>query len=263
MSGETVYLFADAHLGAPFAEAAEWERRCIRFLRSLPGRASALYVLGDLFDFWIEYRHCIRADYFAVAHELRTLVDAGIPVHYFAGNHDFAFGPFITNTLGITVYPDHHESMLQGKRVHLYHGDGLLRRDVGYRLLRKILRNRLNQSLYKLLLPPTLGIRLASFCSATSRKKREHAMTEAMISEYRRHAKTSLDSGNDVVFFAHTHKAELSRWAGKVYCNTGGWMRDYTYATMTDGEVRLWRYRDGGAPEELPATDRNAASSAS
>ena len=261
MPGDTIYLFSDAHLGAPFPDAGRWETQCIDFLRSLHGRASALYILGDLFDFWIEYRHCIRADYFRIVHELRNLVDSGIPVHYFAGNHDFAFGPFITQTLGITVYPGHFETELQGRRVHLYHGDGLLRLDVGYRLLRRILRNRVNQTLYKLL-PPPLGIGLASFCSATSRRSREHTMTESMLAEYRSHAKEYLDKGNDIVFFAHTHKAELSRWTGKTYCNTGAWMRDYTYATMTEGNVRLWRYGEGGA-EELPASGANAGSSAS
>jgi UDP-2,3-diacylglucosamine hydrolase len=262
LTRDTIYFFGDAHLGAPFPEAAEWENRCASFLRTIAHDASALYIMGDLFDFWIEYRHCIRADYFRIAHELRSLADAGIQVHYSAGNHDFAFGSFITNNLGITVHPDHCATELQGRRVHLFHGDGLLRRDAGYRLLRRILRNRFNQALYKLL-PPALGISLASFCSATSRKHREHVMTPAMLAEYRQHARDSLDKGNDIVFFAHTHKAELTRWPGKTYCNTGAWMRDYTYATMQKGEVRLWRYREGGAAEELPAADVNAGSSAS
>ena len=131
MNRDTIYFFSDAHLGAPVPEAPQWEKQCIGFLRTLPDRAEALYILGDLFDFWIEYRNAIRPDYFRVIHEIRNLVDLGIPVHYFAGNHDFAFGPFITGKLGITVHPGHEETVLQGKRVHLFHGDGLLRRTQG------------------------------------------------------------------------------------------------------------------------------------
>lgn len=255
MDRDTIYFFSDAHLGAPFHDAKEWEKQCIAFLRSLADRAAALYILGDLFDFWIEYRHAIRPDYFRTVHELRNLVDCGVPVHYFAGNHDFAFGPFITEKLGIVVHPGHEETTLQGRRVHLYHGDGLLRNDIGYRALKRILRNPVSQSLYRLL-PSGLGIRLASFFSGASRGCSERLMNEKVVDEYRRHARSYLDNGNDVVFFGHSHRAELSRWGDKYYCNTGAWMRAYNFATMTDGVVKLWRYREGEASEEVPAVDR-------
>ncbi|MGA2506536.1 MAG: UDP-2,3-diacylglucosamine diphosphatase [Chitinispirillaceae bacterium] len=262
MTRDTIYFFSDAHLGAPVPEAPQWEKQCIGFLRTLTDRAEALYILGDLFDFWIEYRNAIRPDYFSVIHEIRNLVDLGIPVHYFAGNHDFAFGPFITGTLGITVHPGHEETVLQGKRVHLFHGDGLLRQDAGYRLLRSILRSRVNQALYRLL-PPAIGIPLASFFSATSRKYNDRSMNEERIAEYRMHAREYLDKGSDIVFLSHSHRAELSRWGDKVYCNTGAWMRTCNFATMTGAAVRLWRYREDGAAEEVPAVDRKQGSSAS
>jgi UDP-2,3-diacylglucosamine hydrolase len=255
MKRETIYFISDAHLGAPQPDAPQWEKQVIEFMRSIAGRAASLYILGDLFDFWIEYRNRVRPDYVPVVNELKELVADGVPIHYFAGNHDFALGPLITDTLGITVYPGHDEAMLQGKRVHLFHGDGLIRADAGYRLLKKILRNRLNQKLYKIL-PPQLGIGLASFFSGTSRKLGQGFWTEAVIAEYRAHAREYLDKGNDIVFFAHSHKAELSRWGDKYYCNTGAWMRSCNFATMTEGNVRLWRYRGDGAPEEIPATDR-------
>jgi len=255
MNRDTIYFFSDAHLGASVPDAPLWEKQCIEFLRTLPDRAAALYILGDLFDFWIEYRFAIRPDYFKVIHEIKKLVDLGIPVHYFAGNHDFAFGPFITDTLGITVHPGHEETVLQGRRVHLFHGDGLLRRDVGYRVLRSILRNRVIQALYRLL-PPAAGIPLAQFFSATSRHYSDRLMSEKNIAEYRKHAKSFLDKGNDIVFLAHSHRPELSRWGTQFYCNTGAWMRTCNFATMTGGRVQLWRYREGGAAEELPAVDR-------
>jgi UDP-2,3-diacylglucosamine hydrolase len=262
MIRDTVYFISDAHLGAPMPDAPLWEKQCVAFFRSIGGRAEAVYILGDLFDFWIEYRSAIRPDYFRVVYELKRLVDLGIPVHYFAGNHDFALGPFITDTLGITVHPDHEETTLQGRRVHLYHGDGLLRRDAGYKVLRSVLRNLMLQRLYRLL-PPAAGIPLASFISGTSRSFSESRMDDEAVAEYRGHAKRYLDNGNDIVFLAHSHRAELSRWGDKVYCNTGAWMRGYTFATMEGGYVRLWRFREDGPAEEVPALDRNAGASAS
>jgi UDP-2,3-diacylglucosamine hydrolase len=258
MARNIVYFVSDAHLGAPFKDAALWEKQLIGFFRSISESASALYIIGDLFDFWIEYHHAIRADYFPVVHELRNLVEKGVEIHYFAGNHDFAFGPFITRTLGIVVHTGHEEFDLQGRHFHLYHGDGLLRFDVGYRLLKSILRNRINQTLYKLL-PPGLGIGLATLVSGTSRKCSEGFMNEKIVAEYREHARAYLDNGNDIVIFGHSHRAELSRWpdaGGKIYCNTGAWMRHYNFATLTDGNIRLWRYRGLENPEEIAPIDR-------
>jgi UDP-2,3-diacylglucosamine hydrolase len=262
MNRDTIYLFSDAHLGAPMPDAPLWEKQCISFLRSIGERAGAVYILGDLFDFWIEYRFAIRPDYFRVVHELKKFVDRGIPVHYFAGNHDFWLGPFISDILGITVHPGHEETILQGRRVHLFHGDGLLRRDALYRFFRAVVRTRINQRLYRLL-PPAVGIPLASFFSGTSRSYSDSRMTEGMVEEYRANARRYLDNGNDVVFLAHSHRSELSCWGEKVYCNTGAWMRDRSFATMESGRVRLWRYREDGPAEEVPAVDRNAGSSAS
>lgn len=264
MNRNTVYFISDAHLGAPFKDDAEWERQLIRFLRSIADRAGALYILGDLFDFWIEYRHAIRADYFPVVHELRKLIEQGVEIHYFAGNHDFAFGPFITSTLGMIVHPGHEQMVLQGRNVHFYHGDGLLRNDVGYRILKSLLRNPLYQSMYKLL-PPSVGIGLAALVSGSSRKHREGLKdNKKIIAEYREQARTFLEKGSDLVFLGHSHHAELSIWPdAKIYCNTGAWMRDYNFATMTDGNVRLWRYRGTLDPEEVPPLHWKNGSSAS
>lgn len=263
MTRNAVYFVSDAHLGGPFKDAALWERQLIGFFRSIAGSAGALYILGDLFDFWIEYRHAIRADYFPVVHEIRKLVEQGVDVHYFAGNHDFAFGPFITSTLGMTVHPGHEEMVVQGRRIHFYHGDGLLRHDAGYRLLKGILRNRVNHAFFKLL-PPGIGIGLASLVSWSSRKSSEGFMNEEIYAEYREHACAYFSNDVEIVMLGHTHHAELSYWGeNRIYCNTGAWMRHNNFVTMTDGKVRLWRYREGAGPEEIPPIDRKPGASAS
>jgi UDP-2,3-diacylglucosamine hydrolase len=257
-----IYIVSDAHIGAPFPDASLWERELIAFIDSIPDSAGALYILGDLFDFWVEYGRAIRSDYFNVLHSLRNLAERGVEVHYFAGNHDFAFGPFITKTLGMIVHPGSVTVELQGKRVHLYHGDGLIRRDILYRILKRLLRNPINQAVYKLI-PAEVGISLASLFSASSRKAGERFMSEKIVDEYRQHALALLQKGSDIVFFGHSHHAELSRWGAKVYCNTGAWMRHYNYATLAGGEVRLWRFRQGEIPVEIQARERNTGSNAS
>ena len=186
-----IYFISDAHIGAPFPDASRWEESLIAFLRSLPDNISVLLILGDLFDFWIEYGLAIRADYFNLLHELKKLGERGIPIHYFAGNHDFAFGPFITKTLGMSVYGGDVQTVLQGRHVHLFHGDGLIKRDIGYRALKTLLRNPVNQAFYKLL-PPAIGIKLASFFSAGSRRAGERFMSEKIVDEYRHHAEVCL-----------------------------------------------------------------------
>jgi UDP-2,3-diacylglucosamine hydrolase len=258
----TIYIVSDAHIGAPFPDAAVWEREFIEFVEKLPDGTEALYILGDLFDFWIEYGRAIRSDYFNVLCALKNLTGRGIAIHYFAGNHDFAFGPFITETLGMVVHAGEASFELQGKRVHLFHGDGLIRRDFLYRLMKKLLRNPFNQALYKLL-PTELGISLASFCSASSRRAGERFMNEKIVDEYREHALAILEKGSDIVFFGHSHHAELSGWGSRIYCNTGAWMRHYNYATLSEGKVRLWCYRGHDAPQEIQIVDRNAGKSVS
>jgi UDP-2,3-diacylglucosamine hydrolase len=236
-----VYFVSDAHLGVPMAGHERREEELLRFLSSIADTAEHLVILGDLFDFWIEYPGLVRAEHFGALHALRTIADGGTRIHYMAGNHDFALGPFLTREIGIQVHPDHADIELQGKRVHLFHGDGLLKADVGYRILRRILRNPVNQFLYKLL-HPSLGIALASRCSRASRKHFRFTVTETDLNEYRAAAYPYFDAGSDIVVFGHTHYGEILTGNGKTYCNTGEWIRRYNYATLDGGEMSLWRY---------------------
>jgi UDP-2,3-diacylglucosamine hydrolase len=206
--------------------------------------------VGDLFDFWIEYRSAIRPEYFPVLHELRKIIENGGEVHYLAGNHDFMLGSFLEKTIGVRLYPGHVSAVLQGRKIRLFHGDGLIKRDVGYRIMKKILRNPVNQKLFKLL-HPDLGVPLGSFCSGSSRKMTSKFVTEDILEEYREHARRSLGEGSDIVIFAHTHRPEIRHYEGKTYCNTGEWLRQYTFAKLEGGALSLWRYFPGGKLQEI------------
>jgi UDP-2,3-diacylglucosamine hydrolase len=245
-----VYFVSDAHLGRDIHGCADREKHLLSFFDDIVSKASRLFIVGDLFDFWIEYRFAIRPDYFKVLYILRKLVCNGVEVHYLAGNHDFALGPFLEETIGLHTHLDHFETVLQGKKVHLFHGDGLIKADVGYRVLRKVLRCPLNQRLYKLI-HPNIGVPLGSFFSGSSRKLTSGWINERILEEYRARAKEYLLKGNDIVIFAHTHVPEIRQWEGKTYCNPGEWIEKYSFAKLEGGEMSLWNYLPGRPPQQI------------
>lgn len=245
------YFLSDAHLGKNLPYDPERERRLLHLLASIEKVATHLFILGDLFDFWIEYRDAIRPDYFMTLYALRRLVDGGTKVHYMAGNHDFALGNFLTDTIGITVHPGAWETHIQGKRLFLHHGDGLLHTDTAYRLLKSVLRNQTNQKIFKLL-PPTLGIAIASYFSCKSRNSHTPEEILKRSKDYRAKAKSIVQKGYDWVFFGHTHRPELTRWDAGGYCNTGDWLIHNSFAVMQRSEVRLWLYEDNGSHIPYP-----------
>ncbi len=241
MSNHTVFFVSDAHFGISVEGGENREKHFEDLLNNAPQNLTDIYIIGDLFDFWIEYRYAIRSDYFSVLCCLKRLIDRGVKVHYLAGNHDFALGPFLKENIGINIYHNSLEVQIQGKNAYLFHGDGLIKRDIGYRILKKILRNPLNQRIYKLL-HPDLGVTIGSFFSGSSRKYLRKTLSESFIKEYREHARKYLETGKDLVVFAHTHHGELCRFDSGVYLNTGSWLINYNYASMTDGEVTLRKF---------------------
>lgn len=244
MTQNIAYFISDAHLGSTAPDAEEREARVIAFLESIAHKARHLFIVGDFFDFWIEYTHAIRPDYFHVLYELKRLNKQGVEIHYLAGNHDFALGSFLTETIGISVHPTGCQSIrLQGKNIYISHGDGLMPSDHGYRILKKILRNPLCQKIYKML-HPNWGIPLAEVFSRTSRDQISFRSRESERNAYRQVAKNMLESGPDIVIFGHTHYPEMCSWNGKIYCNTGDWIQHFTYAVMENGEICLKEFRE-------------------
>ncbi len=243
------YFVSDAHLGIAMPGYEMRQSDLFSFFDEVEKDGEALYIVGDLFDFWIEYKHAIRPDYSIVVARLHKLIRSGTPVHYLAGNHDFALGPFLSDTIGAAIHHDHFQTRIQGKNVHLYHGDGLVKKDVGYRLLKKILRNPINQRLYKLL-HPDLGVPLALFFSGNSRKMLANWLTEEKLQEYRQSAERLLDN-SDIVVFGHTHRPEIREFGEKIYVNTGEWIRKYTYAKMENGRMSLWQWFTDKPAEEI------------
>jgi len=238
MPSGAAYFFCDAHLGAdpPEQEAAR-EARLHHFLGSLPGRASSVYIIGDLFDFWFEYRTAIPARHFRTLMALRALTEAGVPVTYLNGNHDFWLGAFLEREIGVRPCPGPLPLELDGRRIWLHHGDGLIGGDLGYRLLKRVLRHRASVALFQLL-HPDLGIPLARRVSALSRRAREEQGLEG-DRLWREIAEPRFAEGYDAVLIGHFHQLYERRENGRELFVLGDWITRFSYAVLEGGRFRL------------------------
>ena len=237
MKKNTAYFISDAHLGIDIPGCGERGDVLLEFLREIASRAEYLFIVGDLFDFWVEYRHAVRPDYFPTLHGLRTLAETGTKIHYCLGNHDFAIGKFIEEKIGVEIHPDGFLGEIQGKRLIVTHGDRLR----GSQFLSRVLRNPLLQFIYKTL-HPNIGVPLGEYISGLSRAHFKIDPSEEILEEYRQAAQALLSTGYDIFVAGHTHLPELCRVEEGIYCNTGNWISRYSYAELLDGEINIRQY---------------------
>ncbi len=236
-----VYFFSDAHL-ITRRDPAETARglRLESFLRHVRESASRLIILGDLFDFWFEYRHAVPSGHFNILCRLLEIREAGIPIDFVAGNHDYWSGDFLRREIGAVCHTDPIALELQGRKIWLAHGDALARGDWGYRVLRKILRNPLCIAGYRLL-HPDLGIPLALASSSTSRghTARGRVDVEKYLTEV---ARPKFREGFDSVILGHIHKPVHVQDDSGEFLFLGDWLYHFSYATLTDGrfEQHTW-----------------------
>jgi len=232
------FFFSDVHLGLDSPEnERQKENRLLGFLRTILPASDHLFILGDLFDFWFEYGTVIPKGFHRTLAALQDFTDRGIPVHYLAGNHDFWMGDFFRQELGMILHADPYEMTVGGKQIFFHHGDGLAKNDTGYRLLKPILRSRINIRLYRWL-HPDIGVRLARGSSRTSRQhtSRKHFGEEEGMIEF---ACSQLARGADIVMMGHRHMPSLLSIDRGTYVNLGDWITYNTYAELSDGQLSL------------------------
>lgn len=233
-----LYIFSDAHLGAHDDELeARKQQKIAELFDMVRADGDRLVILGDLFDFWFEYKHAIPKDHHRVLCMLDGLVQQGIQVDYVSGNHDFWMGDFFANEIGITLHRDTFDLEYQGKRLHLIHGDGLAKGDSGYRFLKRILRNRVNIWLYQKL-PPDWAIPLAKAVSGSSRNYTSGRDPD-FVADYETYAKEKLAAGYDIVAIGHLHIPTIQHFDNGTYINTGDFIEHFTYAKIGDGRPEL------------------------
>ena len=233
-----ISFFSDVHLGEAGRSKEELKlEKLASFLDLVEQDGEMLFILGDLFDFWFEYKHAIPNEHLRTVFRLAKLVESGIEVHYISGNHDFWLGEFLSREVGIKIHRDYFKTEIDGKKIFMIHGDGLSPSDKGYRILKRILRNRVNIWLYQKL-PADWGIPLAKYVASTSRNHTSKR-TLKFLDDYEDYAKKKLSQGFDIVIIGHLHHPILHRINDGIYLNTGDFIEHFSYGRMHEGEIRL------------------------
>lgn len=246
-TGKKIYFLSDFHLGAPnYQNSLQREKKIVAFLNAIENTAQEIFIVGDMFDFWYEYKNVVPKGFTRLLGKLAQLTDAGIKIHFFVGNHDMWMNGYFEQELNIPVY--HHPKTFErfGKKIYIGHGDGLGPGDNGYKFLKKIFRNKFCNWLFGVA-HPYLGIGIANYFSRKSRQK-TGSSDEKFLGEENEwliiYSKDVLKTQHyDYFVFGHRHlplKLQLNNHS--YYINLGDWITNFTYAEF-DGnnfDIKKW-----------------------
>jgi UDP-2,3-diacylglucosamine hydrolase len=239
-----VYFASDFHLGVPDYESSlVREKLLVDFLTQCSADCSELFLMGDVFDFWFEYRTVVPKGYVRLLGKLAEMADQGIKIHLFTGNHDIWAFSYLQDEIGVEIHRHPKIMTFNGKTFYLAHGDGLGPGDKGYKFLKKVFSNRFNQWLFSWL-HPDIGARLALYFSRKSRlasivkdKKRETSpdIREEMLYKF---CTGFLSERKDIDYFIFGHRhlpTDISLNSRTRMVILGDWLTNFTYACF-DGE---------------------------
>ena len=228
-------FLADAHLRHPEDDNY---RLLLDFLSKQQGNIDALFLLGDIFEFWIGYKHVVFSEHLPLLCALQQLKDQGCALYYVEGNHDFNLGAFFQKTLECTVIPDQQIVEWDGQRLFLCHGDLANPRDLGYRLLRSFWRSPLLKGLAKILSPDTAW-RFGNFlCDLSRKKERQLRDPSALVLPY---AKQALATADHFVC-GHFHYPLQTEIAEGRVTVLGDWISQFSYLELAGGTASLQSY---------------------
>jgi UDP-2,3-diacylglucosamine hydrolase len=238
---KTYFFISDIHLGLlSHKEEREREKLVVKFLEYAKDSCDELFIIGDLFDYWFEYKRVIQKGFIRTLAALAAFETLGKKVHYIIGNHDFMHRNFFESEVGVKLYNGPIEIMLNDKKFFMAHGDGLVKNDLGYKILKKILRNKSVQRAYSII-HPDLGIKIASKTSKTSRgytSGKHYGQIDGLLET----AKQKIDAGSDYVIFGHSHTPAFEKYNNGFYINLGTWLDKPCYGKFTDTfEIIDWK----------------------
>jgi UDP-2,3-diacylglucosamine hydrolase len=245
--GKKIYFLSDFHLGAPNeVESRKREDRLVRFLNHAKQDAAAFFIVGDIFDFWFEYKTVVPKGFVRILGCLAQISDAGIPLHIFTGNHDLWMQDYLEKELNAQVYFEPHSFQFGDKQFLIGHGDGLGPGDYGYKRLKKVFTNPICQWLFRWM-HPDAGIRLANYFSAKSRAKTGTAdevflgADKEWLIIYAKEQSKKMDI--DYFVFGHRHFAiDYAINERSHYINLGDWIRLNTYGVFDGTTMQLLKW---------------------
>lgn len=242
-----IYFLSDFHLGAPDAASSlVREKKIIQFLDEIKKDAAEIFILGDLFDFWYEYKKVVPKGYVRILGKLAELSDSNIPLYFFVGNHDMWMNDYFQKELNIPVFFEPKEFVYSGKRFLIGHGDGLGPGDHGYKFIKKIFRNKVCKWFFGIL-PPYIGMGIAGYFSRKSRAQTGQT-DEVFLGEDKEwlviYSKEILQKEHyDYFIFGHRHlPLDIKLNDKSRYINLGDWIKYNSYAVFDGDEMTLKYY---------------------
>jgi UDP-2,3-diacylglucosamine hydrolase len=235
----TVYFASDFHLKYYENEDDIARReRVIGFIDSIIGKADLLVLLGDIFDLWFAWDNVIIRNYFLFIKKIADLRESGCRIVFIAGNHDFWFNGFLSETIGMEIYYDTFSEVIDGKKILASHGDMHTENDIRYQIFRSVLRSRFTRRCFELL-HPDLALRLGNFLSRSSRNRYRPTQIQKQKEQgLRDFARKSLNT-HDIVILAHSHMPDIIHYDNGVYVNAGDWLYHDSYVILKNGEIKL------------------------
>lgn len=244
-----IYFISDFHLGAPDnATSLQREKKIVRFLDSIKNDASVIFLLGDMFDFWFEYKKVVPKGYVRLLGKLAELSDAGIQFNFFVGNHDMWMKNYFADEFNMKMYWEPTEFHFNNKRFLIGHGDGLGPGDHGYKFIKKIFRNPVCKWLFGAL-HPQVGISIANYFSKKSRKKTGNS-DKIFLGEDNEwlavYSREKLSKEHfDYFIFGHRHlPLDIQLNSKSRYINIGDWITNFTYGVYDGHEVALKKWEE-------------------
>lgn len=244
-AGRKAYFASDFHLGTPSPEQSRSrERAVVAWLDAIQPDAEVIFLVGDVFDFWFEYKKAIPKGFVRLQGKLAELTDAGIRVILFTGNHDMWMNDYFTEEMGIPIYREPRRYDIGSKRFLIGHGDGLGPGDFVYKRLKTVFESKLARQLFRLV-HPDLGIGLAHAWSQRSRisnqkKGEEHFLGDdrEWLLQYCREVESQMH--HDYYVFGHRHlPLNLTVSPVSQYVNLGEWVSARTYGVFDGKQLRL------------------------
>jgi len=242
---DKIYFASDVHLGLPnYKESLTREKYFVRWLDSIKHDAREIVLLGDIFDFWFEYKRAIPRGFTRFLGKLCELTDSGIPVHFFTGNHDMWIFDYLPLETGIILHKEPVVKQYYNKEFFLAHGDGLGPGDNSYKLLKKIFASKFSQWLFARF-HPNIGIWIANTWSTHSRYSRETKPFEGEDKEWLILYSKKLLKSEDFDFMVYGHRhlpMDLKLNERTRYINLGDWITNFTYAVFDGKKMELKKF---------------------
>lgn len=244
MTQKKIYFASDFHLGFPtYEESRKRENTIVRWLKSIEKDASDVFLVGDIFDFWFEYKYVIPKGYVRFLGQIAHMSDLGIHIHFFAGNHDTWIGKYMTTELGATVHETSYTTNLLGKKFYIAHGDEVGKIDKGMVFLKWIFRNPFLQWVFARL-HPNFAFALASLWSHQSRgSHNKESFDDIYLPKeflYKFSNQLLQKEPYDYFVFGHRHIPMIvDIGTNSKYINTGTWLEEATYAVYDGNTIKI------------------------